>query len=232
MTIAVETLTVLSPNGSGRTHETQASPRERFAGFIDERTGPIGRVAGSEREPAGSHLFAIWVSDDAVTLDIGHIVVAFSEEAAVIGVVDEARRHRLECRVGEGGHGAVQCAEEGQGAEVVGGEKRERCHHTEHLGQREGGLRPDAIDHRTREGAEQQARCGEGDAEDRHVAGGGVVLEGCVAPDGDDRRPGADGAERLGGEEAHDARRRRRLDVFGGTHAPSVPDLPHVMGAR
>lgn len=92
MTIAVETLTVLSPNGSGRTHETQASPRERFAGFIDERTGPIGRVAGSEREPAGSHLFAIWVSDDAVTLDIGHIVVAFSEEAAVIGVVDEARR--------------------------------------------------------------------------------------------------------------------------------------------
>lgn len=92
MTVAVETLAVPSPNGSGTTHETQASPRERFAGFIDERTGPIGRVVGSEREPAGSHLFAIWVSDDAVTLDIGHIVVAFSEEAAVIGVVDEARR--------------------------------------------------------------------------------------------------------------------------------------------
>ena len=92
MAIAVETFAVTSPNGAGSTHEAKASPRERFLGFIDERTGPIGRVVGSEREPAGSHQFAIWVSDDAVTLDIGHIVVAFSEEAAVIGVVDEARR--------------------------------------------------------------------------------------------------------------------------------------------
>ena len=66
--------------------------REAFAHFIDERTGPIGRVVGSEREPAGSHVFAIWVSDDAITLDVGHIIVAFSEEAAVIGVIDEARR--------------------------------------------------------------------------------------------------------------------------------------------
>ncbi|MGH2613886.1 MAG: hypothetical protein ACRDJC_01500, partial [Thermomicrobiales bacterium] len=41
---------------------------------------------------AGSHVFAIWVSEDAISLDVGHIVVTFSEEAAVIGVIDEARR--------------------------------------------------------------------------------------------------------------------------------------------
>ena len=31
-----------------------------FAHYIDEQTGPIGRVVGSEQEPAGSHVFAIW----------------------------------------------------------------------------------------------------------------------------------------------------------------------------
>ena len=92
MSVRIETLTVPSPNGAGLAPDARLSPRERFAGFIDGQTGPIGRVVGSEREPAGSHVFAIWVSEDAVTLDIGHIVVAFSEEAAVIGVVDEARR--------------------------------------------------------------------------------------------------------------------------------------------
>jgi hypothetical protein len=92
MAISIETIAVPSPNGSGHVLEAISSPRERFANFIDERTGPIGRVVGSEREPAGSHVFAIWVSEDAVTLDVGHIVVAFSEEAAVIGVIDEARR--------------------------------------------------------------------------------------------------------------------------------------------
>ncbi len=92
MAISIETIAVPSPNGSGHVLEAIASPRERFAKFIDERTGPIGRVVGSEREPAGSHVFAIWVSEDAVSLDVGHIVVAFSEEAAVIGVIDEARR--------------------------------------------------------------------------------------------------------------------------------------------
>ena len=92
MTVTLDTLVAPSPNGSGHVLEKIASPRERFASFIDERTGPIGRVVGSEREPAGSHVFAIWVSEDAVTLDVGHIVVAFSEEAAVIGVIDEARR--------------------------------------------------------------------------------------------------------------------------------------------
>ncbi|HEU0116200.1 MAG TPA: hypothetical protein VFQ80_16045, partial [Thermomicrobiales bacterium] len=65
----------------------------RFKGLIDHRTGPIGRVVGSEKEPAGSHAFSIWVTDDALALDAGHIVVAFSEEAAVVGVLDEARRY-------------------------------------------------------------------------------------------------------------------------------------------
>jgi hypothetical protein len=92
MTATIETLAIPSPNGSGHAPEVIASPRERFSHFIDERTGPIGRVVGSEREPAGSHVFAIWVSEEAVTLDVGHIVVAFSEEASVVGVIDEARR--------------------------------------------------------------------------------------------------------------------------------------------
>ena len=63
-----------------------------FGDFIDTATGPIGRVVGSEREPAGSHEFFFWASDTARTLDVGHIVVTFSEDAVVIGVVDEPRR--------------------------------------------------------------------------------------------------------------------------------------------
>lgn len=63
-----------------------------FADLIDQTSGPIGRVVSSEREPAGSHTFAFWANDDALSLDVGHIVVAFSEQAAVIGVVDEPRR--------------------------------------------------------------------------------------------------------------------------------------------
>ncbi len=66
---------------------------DRFRPLIDDLTGPIGRVVGSEREPAGSHAFSIWVTEGALALDSGHIVVAFSEEAAVIGVLDEARRY-------------------------------------------------------------------------------------------------------------------------------------------
>ena len=65
----------------------------RFADLIDTATGPIGRVVGSENEPAGSHRFCIWAADSAITLDVGHVVVAFSEEAAVVGVVDEPRRY-------------------------------------------------------------------------------------------------------------------------------------------
>ncbi len=49
-------------------------------------------MVGSEKEPAGSHRFYIWAKEGEKSLDVGHIVVAFSEEAAVIGVVDEPRR--------------------------------------------------------------------------------------------------------------------------------------------
>jgi hypothetical protein len=64
-----------------------------FTGLVDHATGAVGRVVSSEKEPAGSHTFHFWGADEALTLDIGHIVVAFSEEAAVIGVVDEPRRY-------------------------------------------------------------------------------------------------------------------------------------------
>jgi uncharacterized protein len=63
-----------------------------FGDLIDQFEGQIGRVVGSEKEPAGSHRFYFWAKDGALSLDIGHVVVAFSEEAAVIGVVDEPRR--------------------------------------------------------------------------------------------------------------------------------------------
>lgn len=72
--------------------ETKPGPQAAYSHFVDARTGPIGRVVGSEQEPAGAHSFAMWASDAATTLDVGHIVVAYSEEAAVIGVVDEPRR--------------------------------------------------------------------------------------------------------------------------------------------
>jgi hypothetical protein len=67
--------------------------RERYRDLVDHETGAIGRVVSSEREPAGSHEFFFWASEDALSLDVGHIVVTFSEEAAVIGVVDEPRRY-------------------------------------------------------------------------------------------------------------------------------------------
>lgn len=79
----------ISPNGH---HEPATSAQQKYANFIDDATGVIGRVVGSEKEPSGAHVFAFWAADDATTLDVGHIVVAFSEEAAVIGVVDEPRR--------------------------------------------------------------------------------------------------------------------------------------------
>lgn len=63
-----------------------------FAPFIDQRAGAIGRVVGSEKEPAGSHQFFFWAADSARSLDVGHIVVTFSEDAIVIGVVDAPRR--------------------------------------------------------------------------------------------------------------------------------------------
>jgi hypothetical protein len=67
--------------------------REQFRHLLDVSTGEIGRVVSSEKEPAGGHQYYFWAADDALTLDVGHIVVAFSEEAAVIGVVDEPRRY-------------------------------------------------------------------------------------------------------------------------------------------
>ncbi|MEA2528091.1 MAG: hypothetical protein QOF73_5318 [Thermomicrobiales bacterium] len=66
---------------------------DAFGEMVDTLTGPIGRVVGSEKEPAGAHQFCIWASENARTLDVGHIVVAFSEDAAVVGVVDEPRRY-------------------------------------------------------------------------------------------------------------------------------------------
>ncbi|MCO5226988.1 MAG: hypothetical protein M9934_01730 [Thermomicrobiales bacterium] len=63
-----------------------------FTDLVDHHQDVIGRVVSSEKEPAGSHQFHFWGADDALALDIGHIVVTFSEEAAVIGVVDEPRR--------------------------------------------------------------------------------------------------------------------------------------------
>jgi uncharacterized protein len=63
-----------------------------YGSYADTVTGPIGRVVASEREPSGAHEFFFWASDNARSLDVGHIVVSFSEEAVVIGVVDEPRR--------------------------------------------------------------------------------------------------------------------------------------------
>ena len=89
-----ETISFTSPNGVDQT-EPEGLDRllDRFGSFVDQRAGAIGRVVGSEREPSGSHQFFFWASDSARTLDVGHIVAAFSEDAVVIGVVDEPRRY-------------------------------------------------------------------------------------------------------------------------------------------
>lgn len=67
--------------------------RELFGELIDQNHGAIGRVVASEQEPAGSHSFYFWANEDQRSLDVGHIVVGFSEDAAVVGVVDEPRRY-------------------------------------------------------------------------------------------------------------------------------------------
>lgn len=67
--------------------------RELFGDLIDQKHGAIGRVVASEQEPAGSHSFFFWANEEQRALDVGHIVVGFSEDAAVIGVVDEPRRY-------------------------------------------------------------------------------------------------------------------------------------------
>jgi len=70
-------------------------PLDAFAHLIDRETGPIGRVVTSERTPAGAHSFHFWAGDGdaARNLDIGHIVVSFSEDAAVIGLLEEPQRY-------------------------------------------------------------------------------------------------------------------------------------------
>ncbi len=73
--------------------EQRVWSHEKFDRLIDLQTGVIGRVVSSEKEPSGAHQFFFWASDEHLSLDVGHIVVAFSEEAAVIGVVDEPRRY-------------------------------------------------------------------------------------------------------------------------------------------
>ncbi len=95
MATAIAEPTVWYDRAEGEAAGGGANPAmltERFHELIDQRTGPIGRVVGSEPEPAGAHRFFIWAADEARTLDVGHVVVAFSEEAAVVGVVDEPRR--------------------------------------------------------------------------------------------------------------------------------------------
>jgi hypothetical protein len=92
MTATIDTRDGFPRNGWEHVEAAAPAVVNHFARFIDSRTGPIGRVVGTEQEPAGSHVFAFWAADDATTLDVGHIVVAFSEEAAVIGVIDEPRR--------------------------------------------------------------------------------------------------------------------------------------------
>ncbi len=83
--------TAISQNGSSGPALPWRS--ELFAPLVDATTGEIGRVVSSEREPSGAHVFYFWADDRALTLDVGHIVVGFSEEAAVIAVVDQPRRY-------------------------------------------------------------------------------------------------------------------------------------------
>jgi DNA helicase HerA-like ATPase len=90
-------MTETLPNGTRDVETTDQQVRvwkhDLYQPLLDVATGEIGRVVSSEKEPAGAHQFFFWAADDALTLDVGHIVVAFSEEAAVIGVVDEPRRY-------------------------------------------------------------------------------------------------------------------------------------------
>jgi hypothetical protein len=87
-TIIEEDIQLLGPD-----EEPLTGIQEACKTLYDRQTGEIGRVVASETNPAGSHLFYFWASDKILSLDIGHIVVTFSEEAAVIGVVDEAIRY-------------------------------------------------------------------------------------------------------------------------------------------
>src|ERR687886_1677003 len=63
--------------------------------FLDQISGPIGRVVTSEESPATAHEFFFWTAenDPAQNLDIGHIVAAEAEDATAIAVLDDPRRY-------------------------------------------------------------------------------------------------------------------------------------------
>ncbi|HET9927622.1 MAG TPA: hypothetical protein VFQ09_02340, partial [Rubrobacter sp.] len=63
--------------------------------FLDQASGPIGRVVTSEESPATAHEFFFWTaeSEAAQNLDIGHIVAAESEDATAVAVLDDPRRY-------------------------------------------------------------------------------------------------------------------------------------------
>ena len=63
--------------------------------FLDQISGPIGRVVTSEESPATAHEFFFWTAETetAQRLDIGHIVAAESEDATAIAVLDDPRRY-------------------------------------------------------------------------------------------------------------------------------------------
>src|SRR5918993_883467 len=63
--------------------------------FLDQASGPIGRVVTSEESPATAHEFFFWTAETeaAQNLDIGHIVAAESEDATAVAVLDDPRRY-------------------------------------------------------------------------------------------------------------------------------------------
>src|ERR687896_1288957 len=63
--------------------------------FLDQTSGPIGRVVTSEESPATAHEFFFWTAENeaAQNLDIGHIVAAEAEDATAIAVLDDPRRY-------------------------------------------------------------------------------------------------------------------------------------------
>src|SRR3954454_18218168 len=63
--------------------------------FLDQISGPIGRVVTSEESPATAHEFFFWTAENeaAKNLDIGHIVAAESEDATAVAVLDDPRRY-------------------------------------------------------------------------------------------------------------------------------------------
>src|SRR5215203_3838606 len=62
--------------------------------YLDQTSGPIGRVVTSEESPATAHEFCFWTAETeaAQNLDIGHIVAAESEDATAVAVLDDPRR--------------------------------------------------------------------------------------------------------------------------------------------